>query len=384
MAKRRILVVEDEIVVAMDIQDLLKNLGYDAPVTAPSGEEAIKRTEEIKPDLVLMDIVLRGDMDGIEAADYIRTRFDIPVVYLTAYADEKTLQRAKVTVPFGYLLKPFDGRMLHTSIEIALYKHTLDKALRESEERYRVLSEQLEVIVEQRTRELQDAQEQLIRKEKLAVLGQLAGSVGHDLRNPLGVISNAVYFLKMTLADADEVTREYLEMIAAEVRNAEGIISDLLDFSRTRVAEREDTEVSELIDLILEKQPPPEKVTVSLEIASDLPPVFIDPRQVERVLVNLITNAYQAMPEGGTLSISAHMEVGKVSLAVTDTGCGISEEHIEKLFEPLFTTRMRGIGLGLAIAKNLVEANGGSISVESEEGKGSTFTVSLPIGKVVS
>jgi PAS domain S-box-containing protein len=127
--KARILVVEDERIIALDLQRLLIDLGYEVPALASSGEAGIRAVEETRPDLVLMDIRLRGAMDGVEAAEQIRTRYRIPVVYLTAYADETTLQRAKITEPFGYLLKPFEGRELHTTIEVALYKHQAERAL---------------------------------------------------------------------------------------------------------------------------------------------------------------------------------------------------------------------------------------------------------------
>ena len=139
MEKAQILVVEDERIVAKNIQNKLKKFGYDIPAVAYSGEEAIKKIAETHPDLVLMDINLEGDMDGIQAAEQIRTRFDIPVIYLTAYADEETMQRAKVTEPYSYILKPFQAEELQTNIELALYKHKMDKELRESEEQHRTL-----------------------------------------------------------------------------------------------------------------------------------------------------------------------------------------------------------------------------------------------------
>jgi signal transduction histidine kinase len=247
-----------------------------------------------------------------------------------------------------------------------------EKALKE-------YSQRLEEMVEERTKELRDAQKELVRKEKLAILGQLGGGVAHELRNTLGVISNAIYYLQTILLDADEKTTEYLEMIRAQVSSGEKVISDLLDYSRTRAADRKDTSVSDLVAEVLEKQAPPEEVKVSTNIPSDVPAVFVDSQQMVQVLVNLVTNVYQAMPEGGNLTITAQAEKDQVYLSITDTGVGIPEENLEKLFEPLFTTRARGIGLGLAVSKNLVEVNGGSIEVESEEGKGSTFTVVLPI-----
>jgi len=237
---------------------------------------------------------------------------------------------------------------------------------------------QLEDLVKERTKELKSAQEELVRKGKLAVLGQLASGVGHEIRNPLGVISNAIYYLKIVLSDADENIKEYMGIIASEIRNCDKIVSDLLGFSRTRSAEREKIAFSELVNQALEKQPPPEGVKVITDIAPDLPPVYIDPRQMGQVLSNLITNAFQAMPEGGKLTIRAQAKKDKLSLSITDTGCGISEENMKKVFEPLFTNKAKGIGLGLAISKNLVEVNRGSIEVKSREGKGSAFTVILP------
>lgn len=134
MPETKILVVEDEAIVAEAIRIKLKKFGYAVPSTASRGDEAIKKAQEHTPDLVLMDIVLQGEMDGVEAAEQIRTRLNIPVVYLTAYSDDKTLLRAKITEPFGYLIKPFKERELQVAIEIALFKHEMEKKLKERNE----------------------------------------------------------------------------------------------------------------------------------------------------------------------------------------------------------------------------------------------------------
>lgn len=141
MEKTRILVVEDEIIIARDIRATLERLGYDVLATVPSGEAAVVAAADMQPDLVLMDIMLRGDMDGIEAAEQIRSRHDIPVIFLTSFADDKTLERAKITEPFGYILKPFEERELATNIELALYKHETERQLKNSEDRFRRLTE---------------------------------------------------------------------------------------------------------------------------------------------------------------------------------------------------------------------------------------------------
>lgn len=134
MANARILVVEDEGIIAKDLDYTLKGLGYTVPAIAFSGEDAIKKAAELRPDLVVIDIVLKGHMDGVQAAEEIRDRFDIPVIYLTAYSDDKTLERAKVTQPFGYIVKPFDERELYTNIEMVLFKHNMERKLRESKQ----------------------------------------------------------------------------------------------------------------------------------------------------------------------------------------------------------------------------------------------------------
>ncbi len=260
------------------------------------------------------------------------------------------------------------------------------EARKQAEEVLKEYSEKLEEKVEKRTKDLKDAQEQLVRRGKLATLGQMAGSVSHELRNPLGVISNAVFYLNTVLDEADENTKEYLEIISSEVRTADKIVSDLLDFSRVKSVEREDVAVSDLVAQVLEKQPAPENVQVTTSLPSDLPPVVVDPGQIGQVLTNLVTNACQAMPPpvAGRLIISAMANKTRVNLSIADTGRGISEENMAKLFEPLFTTRARGIGLGLAVSKNMVESIGGNIEVQSEEGKGSTFTLILPAKKGLS
>jgi signal transduction histidine kinase len=182
----------------------------------------------------------------------------------------------------------------------------------------------------------------------------------------------------MVLTEGDETVKEYLEIISSEVETAGKIVSDLLDFSRARAAEREEVALCDLVSQVLSRRPPPKTVEVIIKIPVELSPIYVDSRQMRQVLVNLFSNSCQAMPEGGMLTIRAAEGSSNVKFSITDTGCGISEENKQKIFEPLFTTKSRGIGLGLAVTKNLIEINGGSIEVESEEGKGTTVKVILP------
>ncbi|MDF1515877.1 MAG: ATP-binding protein, partial [Anaerolineae bacterium] len=198
--------------------------------------------------------------------------------------------------------------------------------------------------------------------------------------------------LKMVLPDADTEIREYLGLIETEANNAATIVSDLLDYGRIKTSDRKPVQVKTLIEASLVKIPVPEGVLVDCEIPEDITPVWVDQQQIDLILNNLVVNAYQAMPDGGKLLISCEQYAGHsreshegegqprcwVRICVRDTGTGITVENMAKLFEPLFTTKHRGIGLGLATSKNLAEVNGGYIEVASQVGEGTSFTLHMP------
>jgi C4-dicarboxylate-specific signal transduction histidine kinase len=227
---------------------------------------------------------------------------------------------------------------------------------------------------------LRNAQDELIRGEKLAILGQMAGGVGHELRNPLGAIKNAVYFLNMALEEPDPEIKETLDILENEVLTSERIISSLLGFARSKPPVRRKVRVKDCIQEALSRVIVPDKVDVVSQLDETLPTILVDPDQLLQVFVNILLNAIQAMPEGGKLVLGAEVQHGSwMTISFSDTGVGIPKENLAKLFEPLFTTKAKGIGLGMAITKTLVEANGGAIEVHSEVGKGSTFMVKLPV-----
>jgi PAS domain S-box-containing protein len=271
-----------------------------------------------------------------------------------------------------------DGKVMG-AIEIVsdITKHKqIEEALKE-------YSETLEETVEQRTKELREAQEELVRQEKLAVLGQLAGGVGHELRNPLGAIKNAAYFINMALDEPEPDVKESLEILERELAKSERIITSLLDFARAKPPSRRKIDVEDIVHEALSRVVMPENVKVVSQLDETLLEILADPDQLDLVFGNIILNAIQAMPEGGQLTIkSEEHKPDWVTVSFADTGVGIPEENLGKLFEPLFTTKAKGIGLGLAITKTMVEAHGGTIEAESTVGEGTTFTVKLPLGHV--
>ncbi len=220
--------------------------------------------------------------------------------------------------------------------------------------------------------------EALLRSERLAGLGELAGSVSHELRNPLGAIKASVFYLRSRIKGADEKVRNHLDRLENSVASADRIISDLLSFARAKPPEFAHLDLNAAISKLIPDMRIPKPISVVKRLAEDVPIVKADRIQIEQLLRNILLNALDAMPEGGELHIETEKSGSFVKVALRDTGVGISRENLEKVFEPLFTTRARGSGFGLAICKQIVEAHGGNITLESEEGKGTVVRFSLP------
>jgi PAS domain S-box-containing protein len=226
--------------------------------------------------------------------------------------------------------------------------------------------------------ERKEMQEKLMRQEKLAVLGKLAGGMGHELRNPLGVISNSVYYLKMKFKDSDEKALKHLDILAREVERANKLITDLLDFSRVKPPSSKEGDVNSVMEDALANIEIPESISVKTLLDEIVPPIFMDLDQIQLAFQNIISNAIKAMPDGGKLEIKTGVKNKFVTIEFKDTGEGIAKENITKIFEPLFTTRAKGIGLGLAIVRGIIDRHKGSIEIKSKLGIGTTITVRLP------
>jgi signal transduction histidine kinase len=243
--------------------------------------------------------------------------------------------------------------------------------------------EQLEKEVETRTKDLEQVQEKLIRSERLAAVGELASGVGHELRNPLNVIRNCAYLLNMALSEkADEESVNTLKVLDKQIDAANKIVTDLLDFTRIRAPQQIRADLKSMLNECVSYLTVPENIKVNVNLNGHTQPVRTDPEQMNRVFTNIISNAIQAMNgRGGQLEIDTTADYDYISIIFKDNGCGIPPENLEKIYEPLFTTKPKGIGLGLAISRRLVEQNGGKIEVASKVGIGTTFTVKLPLEK---
>ena len=482
MASARILIVEDENIVTMELKARLPALGYSIAAVASSGEEAIARVVETRPDLALMDIRLKGSIDGVEAAERIRTLYDVPVVFLTAYSDDATLQRVKTTEPFGYLIKPFEERELHSTIEMALYKHAMESRLK-AQERWLAailtsigdaviatdcqeavefmnpvaealtgwsqamalgrrsaeiltlvdethvpvaspISQALQtgtasdsgdgtlllarngtefpvdynaaplrneageitgaVLVLRNTTERKRMQQELLRSERLAAIGHFAASLAHEINNPLqAIVLSMALVLNEKLGEAER--KERLQAIRGELRRLMGITHSVLGFVQNCPAKLQRIAIGEVVRHALTltgKQLEHSRIEASTDLPDSLPPVDASRDQLLQVLLNLIINAAEAMPDGGELTLSAQSSNGQVKVIVRDTGPGLSPSALADPFRPFHTTKKGGTGLGLSISYSIIRQYGGTITADNAPNGGAVFAITLPIAQI--
>jgi signal transduction histidine kinase len=392
MAKVQILVVEDENIIAMEIEERLKQLGYAVAAVVSTGEEAVEKATEVHPDLILMDIMLGGEVDGIAAAEQIKARLSVPVVYLTAYGDDKTLKRAKITEPFGYVLKPFEEGELQVAIELALYKHQTEKALQRAHD-------ELEIRVEQRTAELAKANEQLklelaerhkveanLRVAKQAAeasdkaKSEFLSTMSHELRTPM----NAIIGFSEVLSDEifgelNAKQKRYVGNILESGKHLLQLINDILDLSKVE-AGRMELKLSEFdlttavhdVENIVKVLVNRKRIALSIDVETDpdgsgqaLPPITADEPKFKQILYNLLSNAIKYTPDGGRVTVTAKqipfdsppvnrasetllkgegsgvppleeevkgVSTSAIEIAIADTGIGIKKEDQQQIF----------------------------------------------------
>lgn len=344
-------------------------------------------------DVVLLDLSLPDSRRLDTFAKAQAQAPEVPIVVLTGLDDEALAVKAVRGGAQDYLVKgQVDSNLLARAMRYAIERKRMEEELRS-------YSEHLEEMVEERTRELKESQELLLKSERLAAIGEVAAMVGHDLRNPLQAITNAVFvinnmgeiisYLKEKPSTppfnqerlSKELTqfREMIDVIDDSVRYANKVVSDLLDFAKISEPDFQEVDLNSLIRDVLSTMKIPRDVTVTTQLDETLPRCKVDPTQMKRVYFNLVTNALQAMPEGGKLTIKSAKKGSTVEVQIMDTGVGIPQQNMKKVFNVLFTTKAKGAGLGLAVCKKLVEGHGGGIGVESKVSKGSIFTVKLPI-----
>ncbi len=264
-----------------------------------------------------------------------------------------------------------DGRRMFTGIVRDI------SDLKEAEQKLKQLNEQLEHRVQERTAELKEAQSELLKKEKLATLGQVSGGIAHEIRNPLNAVKTSIYYLLNARNPTEEKTAEHLGRIDRQVTLIDNVITALSDVAKLPDPNMQPLSIEPILRDVVRATSMDSSIDVQWNFPEDLPWVMADEHQIPIVFRNLVRNARDAMEGGGRLSIDAEAVDGHVAVSVSDTGHGIPADQLDKILEPLFSTKARGMGLGLAITRTIIDKNKGQLQIESQPSVGSKFTVLL-------
>ena len=502
MQVNNIMIVEDEEIVAADIRMSVEKRGYSVCAMASSGKEAIEKAGLTRPDLILMDIVLKGSMTGIEAATQIKDLYKIPVIYLTAFGEDDIMQQAKMAEPYGYILKPFQDRELHIAIEIALYKKQAEARIQKVErwlanvlksvgdavitsdnegritfmntvaeeltswKQEEALGKKLTEILHMKDMDLNHLEKHLVESvitegliinliedrllvarngselsisdsvaplrsedgetsgsvlifrdiserkrleeektllekqyqqaQKLESLGILAGGIAHDFNNILTIIICNCSLLQQQ----PEMTAELVPKIETAAQRAAELCRQMLVYAGKAQPVPTKFNVKTLVEEMgkLLKATIKQNVSITLDLSADIPSIKADASQIRQVVMNLILNAAEAIgTEQGNITVSldiAAIESGQgekeylgkeiapgsyICLKVTDNGCGMDEETKQRIFEPFYTTKFTGRGLGMSAVLGIIKAHNGALQLTSQVGFGTTFTVYLPV-----
>ena len=488
---KRLMVVDDEAVITTQLEDRLQSMKYDVVGTASSAEESVSMARELCPDLILMDIVMKGKLDGIEAAEIIKNEMDVPIIFLTGYTSDNYIKRAKQVMPFGYIVKPFREEDVRANIEIALYRKDLERKQKQAEERIRRLFLAIEhnphiivimdidgnfefinnkfsqttyytsneiigkgisllqsdketsevfkemrdeiasgeewrgvlclrkkdgalclkytiaqpvknisgdiifsVLILQKVAEREKRRDELLQLEKMNSVRTIVAGIAHEFNNILAVVHGNAEVLEDGFENEKELKKGLHNIKKASDEGA-GIVRDMITIAQSDkdTSEHLFFDLKQLIIQATEAVMPgwkniahfsEMKYKIDRNGMKRVPGVFCNPTELREVFVNIINNALDAMPDGGRISFSTWSNEDTVFVEISDTGMGMSEEVKNRIFDPFFTTsRPERTGLGMGVAYSIITRHGGKIGVESEEGKGTTLTLSLPINNEI-
>lgn len=361
MKTTQILIVEDELIAAESLALDLEKLGYQICGIVNSGEKAIEKVRKCQPNLILMDIMLKGKMDGITAVETIYSEYKIPVIYLSAYADNDTLNRTKLTPVYGYLVKPYKIADITTTISIALAKFEEDR---------------------QRETDL------LTEKKLHQIKNQALLIASHDLRTPL---TSILGYIELIRDYGDRISTDkkerYFNFIKSAVMKMTDSLEDLLLISKAEEGKitlypQKFNMIAYLNMMIDEYKNVTENHQLELYTNQENYEVYLDKKILNHILNNLISNAIKYSPEGGKIMIKINCQKSQMILNIEDKGIGIPENYQEKLFT-LFERgdnvgNIKGNGLGLSIVKKYVDLQDGKIEVKSKENQGTKFIIYIP------
>ena len=371
----------------LELTSLILSKNGFQPYVADRAHEGFELISCHSPELVLLDYML-PEMDGLSALQQIKNRFpDAYVVMLTGKGSEEVAVELMKNGASEYILKPFNNRNLVERLENVLRIREIELHNRELQKQHEHLFfeiEQWNLELQKRVREkseaLQNAQEEIAKFGKLTAMGFLSSDMAHEIRNPLNSISLFVQLMRQTTTEPDQL--EHQVKILKEVDRIDSIIRKLVDDSRRSRVISSNVQINQVIDNAIEAFMPQietRKIQVDRQYHCVPPPITADPAELEQIFTNLFLNALDAMNRGGRLAVEAFVKNGRVIIRVGDSGTGISEDVLPSIFEPFFSTKNRGTGMGLPVAQRIARMYEGSLEVECSSPEGTTFRLEFPI-----
>jgi signal transduction histidine kinase len=380
-----VVIDDDRNILELTALILAKN-GFE-PHVATRAQEGFDLIARHSPALVLLDYMM-PEMDGLSALQWIKSHFaNTYVVMFTGKGSEEVAVELMKNGASEYILKPFNNRNLIERLGNVLRIREIElhnSELKNQQEHLLFEIEQWNLELQKRVRDkseaLQNAQNEIVQSEKLAAMGYLSAGMAHEIRNPLNSISLFIQLMRQTTTEPDQL--EYQGKILKEVDRIDSIIRKLLDASRRTRVISSNVQLNQVIDSAIDAFSPQietRKIQVDRQYHCIPSPITADPTELEQIFTNLFLNAMDAMNRGGRLAIELYEKNGRVIVKVGDSGNGIAEEVLPSIFEPFFSTKSRGTGMGLPVAQRIARMYEGSMEVESSSADGTTFRLEFPV-----
>ncbi|HKV34816.1 MAG TPA: ATP-binding protein [Pyrinomonadaceae bacterium] len=376
-----VLLVDDERSIRLTMGQFLKRAGYSVLAAADYDSAAMIKPDDL--DVAVIDINLPGK-NGIQLLQKIRSaEIYVPVIMITGEPNLAVLPEIVRSGAYDFIAKPITKNVLLNVVGRAAEKKRLTDEKRRLEEEIKRYAEELELRVAERTAELVETHKRLVTQERINALGRAAAQVAHEVKNPLAGLLLYSLHLKSKAENFSESEIYLVDKIVDTINHLNSRVVQILDFARPvnlKVrSENLNVIINDVLDLV---RPQIASNSVEVQLSLDQQPVYVrvDQSSMRGALLNLMLNAIEAMPAGGTLSIAVNQIDDTVRLELTDTGRGIGDEEARKIFEPFYTTKAQGLGLGMPYAKKIIDQHGGTISLSSRLGMGTTISITLPAG----
>ena len=374
-----VLLVDDEPSLRLTMGEFLKRAGYSVISVADYESAVMVEAEGI--DVAVVDINLPGK-SGIELLKKLYgADIYIPVIMITGEPNLSVIPEIVRAGAYDFIAKPIIKDVLLNAVMRAAEKKRLTDEKRRLEDEIKRHTEELEMRVAERTAELVETHKRLVQQERIAALGRAAAQVAHEVKNPLAGLLLYSMHLKSKLGDSSKSEAALVDKIVDTIKHLTDRVEQILGFARPLNLTRSSGNLNRIVNDVLELLRPhitANKVDVRLSLSEQAASGMIDESSMRGALMNLILNSVEAMPEGGTLTITSERKDDTLRLEIVDTGRGISEEEAKNIFEPFYTTKEQGLGLGMPYARKIIEQHGGSISVDSRIGEGTKIRVTLP------